>query len=288
MTNLEQLQQRGQAGVQVSQPDAQSPAVEWDEFTHGFSIVRPALKESFPVDWDKRLGAAYASAQTFLAQHGTLDGWSPTAGELGGTFQQARFKMHQRHKEEARELAKQHGRKAQWLNQKDTDQCIREGLDDIAQGRAPSGTRYLRNRGKGAEYVNKVRSLRNDSQNAKALQSLAEHTVLRTIDESALEVSAMHRGTLSGCLKNVAAHYINAEKLTEQVRREVAKATASLMVEQAATNKRLEIVEAGEHWHDIARRMRSEGQGPSAIAQATGQKLNTVKVYLKRQNKGCE
>lgn len=282
-TQLERLHQQAEAAASLTQ----APAVEWDEFTHGYSIVLPALKESFPDDWDRRLGTAYTSARTFLAQHGTLEGWSPHAGVAGETFQQARFKLHLRHKEEARELARQHGRKSLWLSQAATDQCIRAGLDDIAQGKAPSGTRYLRDLGKGKEYVEKVRSLRNDSQNARSLQSLADHTVMRAINESALEVVAMHRGTLSGCLKNVAAHYINAEKLTEQVRREVAKATASLVAEQAATNKRLEIVEAGEHWHAVARRMRSEGQGPSAIAQATGQKLNTVKVYLKRQNKGC-
>lgn len=269
-TNLEELKQRGQAGAEV-QPDVQP-----FDYLYAVRLVRQAT----PGLDGQALSSAVEQVKALYLATGSY-----TAPQ--NTFQQERFKMHQRHKEEARELARQHGRKAHWLSQKDTDLCILEGLDDIAQGRAPSGTRYLRNRGKGVEYVNKVRSLRNDSQNAKALQSLAGHTVLRTIDESALEVSAMHRGTLSGCLKNVAAHYINAEKLTEQVRREVAKATASLVAEQAATNKRLEIVEAGEHWHTVARRMRSEGQGPSAIAQATGQKLNTVKVYLKRQNKGC-
>lgn len=270
-TNLERLQQQAQAGAEVQ------PEVQPFDYLYAVRIVRqanPGLDGQALTGAVEQVKVLYLATGAYTAQQ--------------ATFQVERFKMHQRHKEEARELARQHGRKAQWLSQRDTDQCIREGLDDIAQGRAPSGTRYLRNRGKGAEYVNKVRSLRNDSQNAKALQSLSEHTVMRVINESALEVSAMYRGTLSGCLKNVAAHYINAEKLTEQVRREVAKATASLISEQAATNKRLEIVEAGEHWHDVARRMRSEGRGPSAIAQATGQKLNTVKVYLKRQNKGCE
>lgn len=270
-TNLERLQQQAQAGAEV-QPDVQP-----FDYLYAVRLVRqanPGLDGQALSSAVEQVKALYLATGSYTA---------PQA-----TFQQERFKMNQRHKSEARELAKQFGRKAHWLTQQDTDQCLRAGLDDIAQGKAPSGTRYLRTLEKGPGFVDKVRSLRNDSQNAKALETLAEHTVMRSINESALEVSAMHRGTLSGCLKNVAAHYINAEKLTEQVRREVAKATASLISEQAATNTRLEIVEAGEHWHDVARRMRSEGQGPSAIARATGQKLNTVKVYLKRQNKGCE
>jgi hypothetical protein len=275
---LEQIKKQG-AGLA-----AQFEARAWDDFIEG-PIVTSRMKAAGIERTAATVARATTSANKHFVEYGTLDGWCLAAGGKGETFQQARFKLHQRHKEEARELAKQHGRKAQWLSQQDTDQCIREGLNDIAEGKASSGTRYLRNRGKSDEYVNKVRSLRNDSQNAKALQTLADHTVMRVIHESALEVSAMHRGTLSGCLKNVAAHYINAEKLSEQVRREVAKATASIRAEQAATSKRLDIVEAGEHWHDIAKRMRAENVSYGAIATATGQKADTVKKYLKRQNR---
>ncbi|MFV3412234.1 hypothetical protein ACNFH8_08215 [Pseudomonas sp. NY15436] len=283
MTNLERLHSQAKsAGAPVDMSNPAHP-VEYDELRHGFQVMAE-LKAKYPgAEWSRHMGAGVASAKQYLATHACLDGWSLTATSGTESFQQARFKLYQRHKEEARELARQHDRKAHWLSQKDTNQCIREGLDDIAKGKAPSGTRYLRNRSKGDEYVAKVRSLRNDSQNAKALRNLSGHDVMRTINESALEVSAMHRGTLSGCLKNVAAHYINAGKLAEQVRREVAKATAGIRAEQAAHTKRLEVVESGEHWHDIAKRMRSQGAGPTAIAHATGQKLNTVKVYLKRQ-----
>ncbi|WP_312906183.1 hypothetical protein [Stutzerimonas nitrititolerans] len=279
---LKQIKELAAALPAQFETSATNKAVEWDDCQHSL-IVSARMRKVGISPTGPAIDCATISAKKYLTQHKTLDGWCPLAGGTGDTFQQARFKLHQRHKEEARELAKQYDRKAHWLSQKATDQCIREGLDDIAEGKAPSGIRYLRNRGKGDEYVNKVRSLRNDSQNAKALESLAGHTVLRSIHDSALEVSAMHRGTLSGCLKNVAAHYINAEKLSEQVRREVAKATASIRAEQAATSRRLEVLEAGEHWHNIAKRMRAENVSYGAIATATGQKVDTVKKYLKRQ-----
>lgn len=37
-----------------------------------------------------------------------------------------------------------------------------------------------------------------------------------------------------------------------------------------------------EHWHDLAKEMRLEGFGPTAISAATQQPLSTVKQYLRR------
>ncbi|MOA62789.1 hypothetical protein D3C78_1883150 [compost metagenome] len=65
------------------------------------------------------------------------------------------------------------------------------------------------------------------------------------------------------------------EFVKAQVQAEVAKV-------QKQNDIRLGIIEAGEHWHDIARRLLAAGDGPTAIAKATGQKVNTVKQFLKR------
>ncbi|MDC7824505.1 hypothetical protein PQS90_05005 [Pseudomonas sp. BLCC-B13] len=199
-------------------------------------------------------------------------------------YASACFKLAQKHRTERRELRALHNRKADWLGEAETAAAILYGLNDIAAGKAPSGSKALRSLGRDERWVHKVRNYSNDPNNRKALELHSEHHVLRRIEQSPLEVSGMHRGTIAGCLKNVAAHYVNAGKLTEQIRREVQRATQQLQAEQAAHSRRLELVEEGEHWHTVAKRMRATGQGPSAIATATGQKLNTVKQYLKRQN----
>ena len=72
-------------------------------------------------------------------------------------------------------------------------------------------------------------------------------------------------------LHDVAARFQRLENEVAQVR----------AVAQAA-NQRCDIVEAGKHWHDVARAMRADGQSYGAIAKHTGQSRSSVSSYLTR------
>ncbi|EKG29635.1 hypothetical protein Pav631_5231 [Pseudomonas avellanae BPIC 631] len=98
------------------------------------------------------------------------------------------------------------------------------------------------------------------------------------------EYMRMGADTLSGSLEGIAVNMKTHARLTrlETAQALMAAELAELRAFRIATEQRLEVVEAGEHWHDIARRMRAAGDGPTAIATATGQPVNTVKSWVRR------
>ncbi|OSR70521.1 hypothetical protein BV326_02913 [Pseudomonas syringae pv. actinidiae] len=199
-------------------------------------------------------------------------------GSTGPTFANALYKLNKEHAERVRDLLKKHGKKPQRLTQADVTAVFAYGLGKIEEGSAPSTKAALSGLGKDDAWVNSVRCRKSPKQNLRALEQHADHPVLQTISGSPLEVGPLHEGTMAHSLKAVRKHFLNAQMLEliqSQVQAEVAKALRQ-------HDTRLNIIESGEHWHDIARRMRAEGKGPKAIATTTGQPVNTVKSWVRR------
>lgn len=199
-------------------------------------------------------------------------------GSIGPTFANALYKLNKEHAERVRDLFKKHGKKPQRLTQADVTAVFAYGLDKIEAGAAPSTKAALTSLGKEDAWVNSVRCRKTPKQNLRALEHHAVHPVLQTISGSPLKAGPLHEGTMAHSLKAVRKHFLNAQMLEliqSQVQAEVAKALRQ-------HDTRLEIIESGEHWHDIARRMRVDGKGPKAIASATGQPVNTVKSWVRR------
>lgn len=120
----------------------------------------------------------------------------------------------------------------------------------------------------------------------RSLQKHAQHpNAQRMIQtEGKREYMRMAADTLSGSLEGIAVNMKTQARLArlEAAAEALAVEVAELRAFRIATEARLEVVEAGEHWHDVARRMLADGSGPTAIANATGQLVNTVKQFVKR------
>lgn len=200
------------------------------------------------------------------------------AGSTGPTFATALYLLNKEHAERVRSLLKLHGKKPHRLTQADVNAVFSYGLGQIGEGKGPSAKAALETLGKETAWVNSVRCRKTPRQNRTALQIHSEHPVLLAISGSALQPGPLHEGTMAHSLKAVKKSFMNAQMMEfvkAQVQAEVAKV-------QKQNDIRFGIIEAGEHWHDIARRMLTAGDGPTAIAKATGQKVNTVKQFLKR------
>lgn len=120
----------------------------------------------------------------------------------------------------------------------------------------------------------------------KALQKHAHHENAQRMiqSEGKREYMRMAADTLAGSLEGIAINMKTQARLArlEAAATALAVEVAELRAFRIATEARLEVVEAGEHWHDVARRMLADGSGPTAIAKATGQLVNTVKQFVKR------
>ncbi|MNR47036.1 hypothetical protein D3C85_1660890 [compost metagenome] len=101
---------------------------------------------------------------------------------------------------------------------------------------------------------------------------------------TARDVSEICKATLAGGVVALYQRADVAKRLAVQADdiAELKARVAALEAGQASMERRQEITESGEHWHDIARRMRSEGASYGVIAQSTGQKLDTVKKHIRR------
>lgn len=121
-----------------------------------------------------------------------------------------------------------------------------------------------------------------------AMQKLADHPAARLMEaegmRTARDVSEICKSSLAG---GVAALYQRADVakrlagLTD-TQAEQAREIAALKARLVALETRQDVVESGEHWHDVAKRMRSEGATYGSIAKATGQGRSAVSNYLLR------
>lgn len=220
----------------------------------------------------QRLYQQYATqAQEFKQQHGHLLGWTPDHG--GSLFRELR-QIDLRSRQEKLEVLKAHGVEFHRLSAGEHAAIYRAGLDAIAEGQTPNvseGLRVIASTKRNPEKWRATVQRRDVTKlNASALQANEGHAVMQTIGANDADHKNMHHGTIARSLRAVRKQFSLAQRL------------ARLEQETAAQAQRLTIIEGGGHWHDIARSMRAQGAGPTAIAKATGQNLNTVKQFLKR------
>ncbi|GEM_PF-3578821 len=240
------------------------------------------------------LAQFHQSAQQHKRQHGVLEGWVPGTAKpvtpqaiwLDATKAKAAINR------EAAKAAKAAGHVSYRATPTEVAAVVRAALEFAEQTSRPSGRSILRavasERGHSEEWVCAVAKKPSRKHVAAALEANRQHPTIQLLKRQGMLSSHSKRdisgATLSTTVKrlydlhDVAARFQRLENEVAQVRAEVAQVRA---VAQAA-NQRCDIVEAGKHWHDVARAMRAEGYSYGAIANHTGQSRSSVSSYLAR------
>ncbi|VVO81074.1 hypothetical protein PS900_01816 [Pseudomonas fluorescens] len=204
----------------------------------------------------------------------------------GQTYWQRRQERARQRSAENKQDAADFGLKRRpWLSQEAHTRVISQGLDDIQAGTRLRTNHYLERVGVSADDAKAIARYDRTAMNETALESLKGHDVMKTVETGMQAAAGMHHGTTASCLGKVRDCYhaglgVLAAIQAEQKR--MAAEVAELKAQLAQQSVRIDVVESGEHWHDVARRLLASGHGPTAIAKATGQKVNTVKQFVKR------
>ncbi|VVP75450.1 hypothetical protein PS918_01791 [Pseudomonas fluorescens] len=220
------------------------------------------------------------SASAHFQKNGTLDGWSPKRHCVGSEFARiARDASAQR-----KAALQAVGFKPRYATAPEVRHVMKTAHDVcMTEGTKPSAAAMLREAGVPAKEATRLASKGNRNI-ATEWQAQSQHAARTAMREQGVltrrKENAATSGTLAGtvaALYSLADHTKDRQRLSA-VEDEVAKLKAQV----AALETRQTITEAGEHWHVVARRMLVAGDGPTAIANATGQKVNTVKQFVKR------
>ncbi|MGN0924482.1 hypothetical protein [Ectopseudomonas mendocina] len=256
-------------------------AVQWDDCTHTLYVCAQ-LKELYGNGWDRHLPTAIKTARQYLAQYGTLGGWSPMA--LGGkSLSRQIAELDKKHAAERRELFKLGGYSAEWATKTQVGAVIQRAHDCAFDPARPSASALFREQGVTGKQATKFASKYSIHLEA-AWDSQAQHPTRLVMQEQKVmtrrKSNAAKRSSVAGAVQTL---YASADHVRDRRRLDALEAeTAELRRQLEQHTQRLEIVEAGEHWHGIAKRMRAGGSTYGAIAKATGQKLDTVKKYIQR------
>ncbi|MBB3273446.1 hypothetical protein FHW75_004657 [Pseudomonas sp. OG7] len=224
--------------------------------------------------------ATLKSAQAHFEKHGTLDGWSPKRHAVGSDL--ARIDREAAAKRKA--VFQAAGFKPRYATVPEVRHVMKTAHDAcMLDGTRPSAAAMLRDAGVPAREATRLASKSNRNI-APEWRAQEQHPARAAMREQGVltrrKENAATGGTLAGtvaALYSLADHTKDRQRLSA-VEDEVAKLKAQV----AALETRQTVTETGEHWHDIALRMSADGDGPTAIANATGQKLNTVKQFIKR------
>ncbi len=101
---------------------------------------------------------------------------------------------------------------------------------------------------------------------------------MQTIEAHDAGARNLHKGTMAGSLQAVSKQYTLAQRVAQ-----LERDSAATKQQMAAIEQRLCAAETSIRWHAVALGMRDAGAGPTAIAETTGQSVNTVKQFLKRK-----
>lgn len=270
-TNLERLHQQAEAGAEVGQPEERPP---FDRVAALQQVIKenPTLKGAEMELRVNQMEAVYnravvgpATAQSIVRRH------------MGKTQAQRR--------EMAKEL-RAIGYRGRYASAGEVLDLMTEAHDRALDDTRPSARAILRQQ-VGEEDAPRLATTK--SRHLKsAMQKLADHPTARLMEaegmRTARDVSEICKSSLAG---GVAALYQRADVakrlagLTD-TQAEQAREIAALKARLVALETRQDVAESGEHWHDVAKRMRSEGATYGSIAKATGQKLDTVKKVISR------
>lgn len=184
------------------------------------------------------------------------------------------WQLQLRHKRERNQCLANSDTPAERIGKAEVAEYIGKGLDDIEAGKRPNVTGYARERGSSARHIRAVQQRDTTRSNAAAFEQHREHPVLKLIADHG-KATDMNNGTVTRSLRKVGEQYTLAQR--------VAALEAQVQRQAELMERRFSIIESGTHWHDVARDLRSQGKGPTAIAELTGQRVNTVKQFLKRE-----
>lgn len=192
-------------------------------------------------------------------------------GEVAG---ESYWAMQLRHKRERNQNMQQNGSVPERVSNAEVSEYIGKGLDDIAAGKRPNVTGYMRDRGCTDRHIRAVQQRDTTRSNTAAFEQHREHHVLQLIAEHG-KATDMNKGTVTRSLRKVGEQYTLAQRV----------AALEVQVQRQADmiERRFSIIEAGEHWHDVARRLLAEGATQNSIARSTGQKVDTVKKFIRRE-----
>lgn len=188
----------------------------------------------------------------------------------GETF----WQMQLRHKRERNQCFRNSDTPPELVGKAEVAEYIGKGLDDIEAGKRPNVTEYARARGSSARHLRAVQRRDTTQSNAAAFEKHKEHPVLKLIADHS-KATDMNKGTVTRALRKAGEQYTLAQR--------VSVLEAQMKLQAELLERRFSIIESGAHWHDVARELRSQGKGPTAIAELTGQRVNTVKQFLKRE-----
>lgn len=234
------------------------------------------------------------SARDYKCHHGSLEGWVP--GTAKPVTPQAIWIEATRAKaainRDAAKAAKAAGHVSYRATPTEVAAVVRAALEFAEQTSRPNGRSILRavasERGHSEEWVSAVAKKPSRKHVAAALEANRQHPTIQLLERQGM-LSSHSKRDISGAalsttvkrlydLRDVAARFQRLEGEVAQLRTDLNEVRA---VAQAA-NQRCDIVEAGKHWHDVARAMRAEGYSYGAIANHTGQSRSSVSSYLAR------
>lgn len=270
-TNLEELKQRGQAGAEVGQPDERPP---FDRAAALQQVIKenPTLKGVEMTLLVDKMEAAYSRTAV-----GSATAQSIVRHYMGKTQAQRREMA-----EELRAI----GYRGRYASAGEVLALMTEAHNRALDDARPSARAILRQQ-VGEEDAPRLATTK--SRHIKsAMQKLANHPTAQLMGaegmRTARDVSEICKSSLAG---GVAALYQRADVAKRlaglsDTQAEQAREIAALKARLAALETRQDVAESGEHWHNVAKRMRSEGATYGSIAKATGQKLDTVKKVISR------
>lgn len=223
---------------------------------------------------------ASESAQRYKDRHGSLDAWEFKGMPLGAEL----ARIDREASAQRKAAIKAAGIRPRYTSASEV-RGVLSGAHDacMGAGRKPGASELLRNAGVPAREATKLAS-KGSVHAAKAWQELEDHPARQAMREQGVLSRRKGRAAVSGSLAGTVAALYSLAGHTKALQRlgVVEDEVTKLKAQIAALETRQTLTEAGEHWHNVARRMLASGDGPTAIASATGQKVNTVKQFVKR------
>ncbi|QEU29349.1 hypothetical protein [Pseudomonas luteola] len=236
-----------------------------------------------------------ASAEAHKSHNGSLADWTPSIkkGSAVQLIYRDANKEIARVRREAFKAAKETGYDPKRATALEVAAVVRAALEQASSNHRPTGKSIIREvarqRQHGEDWVmavakkpskRLVRKALDDHEDHPVMQSIRSHDMLKANDKKDIA-----NANLSATVDHLYRRYDIAAKLS-RLEREVQKANA--LAEQAnkraeQAHARLDIVEVGKHWHEVAVEMRAAGASYGAIAAATGQSRSTVSSFIKRQ-----
>lgn len=284
MTKLEDLRKQAHSAQPVL------PACNWNEQTDVPFVIRAMKAAGISL---AQLSHYMAKAEQHKLKHGELAGWTVNGGGNAQSVFREHFKRDQASRKQAQKELAALGYKALYPTYRNVKDLLTVAHDRAfdAKGDRPSGRDILRGLHPDREVVVTFAKRVPKKHTKRALGELQGHPTSKRLERQGLrgarDLAAITGATMAGSVAElyqraeVAKRLEQQEALTQEVA-DLKVRLAALEARTAASEKRHEVTEAGGHWHDIAKRMRAEGASYGKIAEATGQKPDTVKKFIQR------